>query len=294
MLFGAGYTKAATTEFGLIALNPIERGLWIDGGGDIIVNNGAIQVNSEASDAVRLTGRPTLVATELDITGNYYGWIPPELIVNTGVSPVLDPLLDVPEPFFGPPQTPDRVVIAPGETRILQPGYYPGGIEILDSSATAILEPGIYVLDGIGLNIFSGNLIADTPGGVMFYITGTGRVDLRGNVRINEFEDGPWGGMAIFQDRDNHNDARIIGTNFLDIKGTIYFPQNYVEIGGEGDLGSQLIADTILIHSNELLQINYDGRNPIPEPTTLLLLGLDVPILSGLRRAHRGQSNGQD
>jgi len=281
---------------GIIALDcHADPGLLISGTATIVdVTGGAIQVNSDATypdgEALRTNGDPTIIApSEINVNGDFWKQLPDELLeyVNTGAPQMPDPLCPdsecdgsvsgsdcLPEPSFGPPIQQETVVIEPNETRILQPGYYPGGLEITTSTGTALLEPGIYILDGVGLNINGGNLIGD---GVMFYITGTGSVDLRGNgtVQINqnfEIESGPYTGIAIFQDRNNPNPAYILGTNNLDITGVIYFPQNHVEIGGTGDgFGTQLIADTIEIRGTGLIQINYDGRNPFPANRAILV-----------------------
>ncbi|MFH1371891.1 MAG: pilus assembly protein TadG-related protein [Planctomycetota bacterium] len=268
---------------GIISLScdgepPSGIGLDISSGG-VDVQGGGIQVNSTSDWGFRVSGNRDITAEEIHVSGGTKG-LPNDLldITFTGAPYQPDPLCPgdcagnvtgdcLPAPPLGPLQDPNKVKIAPGETRTLSPGYYPGGIEITPSTGTAILESGIYVLNGVGLNINGGNLIADPPGGVMFYIIGTGSVNLQGNgnVQIDELESGPWAGMAIFQDRNNHNDAKIIGTNALDINGTIYFPRNFVEIGGTGDgFGTQLIADTLWIHGDGVLQINYDGRNPFP------------------------------
>jgi len=44
--------------------------------------------------------------------------------------------------------------------------------------------------------------------------------------------------------------AKIIGTSLMDIDGTIYFPNNNVQLtGGSGNFGIQVIAHTIDIGS---------------------------------------------
>ena len=72
--------------------------------------------------------------------------------------------------------------------------------------------------------------------------------------------------MSIFQARDNYNDAKIIGTADLSLAGTIYFPNNFVELGGNEDwtAGNQFIANTMWIHGTATIHIDYDGRNPAP------------------------------
>ena len=269
---------------GIIVLNcTAEPSLRVSGTSDVTVIGGGVQVN-----AFRVDGDPAISATEINVNGGAKG-LSDDIMqyTNLGAPPMPDPLCPgsqcdgsvaaggcLPTPDFGTLQDNKKVVVKSGETKVLQPGYYPGGIEITTKTGTATLQPGIYVLDGVGLNINGGNLIGD---GVMFYITGTGKVDLRGNgnIQLNqnfEIESGPFTGMAIYQDRTNANTATIIGTDNMDINGTLYFPRNHVELGGQGDgFGTQLIADTLNVHGTGLLQINYDGRNPYPTNKSILV-----------------------
>jgi hypothetical protein len=160
----------------------------------------------------------------------------------------------------------------------LSPGYYSGGFRFT-GGGDVVLEPGIYVLNGSssgpksGLYIHGGNFTAE---GVMLYIIEDyGVVDIggSGNILITPIESGYYEGMSIFQSRDNHNDAVIIGTSALELSGTLYFPENFTELGGTEDwtAGNQFIADTMWIHCTETITINYDGRNPAPGNRSFLV-----------------------
>jgi hypothetical protein len=109
----------------------------------------------------------------------------------TGVQPVLDPLRNLPPiNTTGMTVTSSRQVLS-NETRIFNPGIYQGGIELRNSSV-ALLRPGIYVIQGGGLDIGSqakvlaisngvttpnySNWAGDCPAnqcGVLIYNTGT-------------------------------------------------------------------------------------------------------------------------
>ena len=189
--------------------------------------------------------------------------------LHTGVPPIPDPLAYLPEPIWDEGSDLGEVRIVGGEDVTIGPGYYSGGIFINNGSLT--LDPGIYILDGEGLNI-SGNatFLAE---GVMFYVMGTGVVDMTGTntVRITppdpELYSYPgvdtYERVSIFQARDNTNDARIIGTSLMDLGGTLYFPSARLGLGGTGEgFGNQLIADMIDIFGTGELVINYDGNEP--------------------------------
>ncbi|MGB2937918.1 MAG: hypothetical protein WBD05_06940, partial [Phycisphaerae bacterium] len=195
--------------------------------------------------------------------------------LNTDAPPIPDPLAALTAPTWNPANDSGTISVTGGETVNLEPGFYSGGISANNGVVT--LAPGIYILDGEGLNI-TGNTIF-TAEGVMFYITGTGTscLDLTGtgdiritppdpdlyiytDPQVNAYE-----GVSIFQDRTNTNDARIIGTSLLDLEGTLYFPKAHIELGGTGDgFGNQLIANTVEVGGTGTITINYDGRFPAP------------------------------
>ncbi|HOB74710.1 MAG TPA: TadG family pilus assembly protein [Phycisphaerae bacterium] len=284
------------TGAGLITLNPdAECALYVHGNLTLSVEDlqlgvpGAIQVNSSHSCAVCSDGNVHIEAGEINVHGgdclknaNYAG------TVNPGAGVVQDPLAGIPEPSPAGLTPLPIVELSQGDVRTIDPGYYAGGISMTGGTLTC--TPGIYILDGVGLNVNGGDLIAH---GVMFYImdsTPDGKqpfshVDLSGNGRIVITAidlddpsvtyppgiDSSYEGMAIFQSRATYNldpkyTAKIVGNNELNtIQGTLYFPQNKVNIGGAGgNTGTQLIADTVEVGGNGFIHIQYDGRNQAP------------------------------
>jgi hypothetical protein len=261
-----------------------------DAATDLILSSGGIQVNSNADDA--FSGNTNTEYNPIPEVINVNGGvnkIPDELydVTNTGAPRMPDPLCPdaqcdgsvvggdcLPEPDFGPVIQEETVTVEPNETKTIGPGYYPGGIRMTNKTGTLNLQPGIYILDGEGLDITGGNLIGDE---LMFYITGTGEVNLRGGgiIELNknkEIESGPFAGITIYQDRLNDNKAFIRGTDSLDITGVLYFPRNHVEIRGTGGtFGTQLITNTLDVGGSGTMQINYDGRNPFPANKAIIV-----------------------
>ena len=298
------------TGAGLIALAPSGTGLHINGSVTLNVNDGAMQINSEDDNAVRVIGQPEILADELNVwgdidpTGGFE--FDPDLLIDTDASAIYDPLCpyEPPIPFPAPSDclpppvynsdndlspSPGEAIEITGGTHVLEPGYYSGGFRMTGGDIT--LKPGIYVLDGnssggskSGL-VVSGNTNLCAKG-VMFYIMGDGVIDLAGtgNLLIDPIVFEPEGGsdyfcdpafsypasvdytydgVAIFQARDNTNDARLVGTGLMDLNGTLYFPNNHVDLTGTGEgFGNQLIASTVEISGTGDITINYDGRNP--------------------------------
>lgn len=165
-----------------------------------------------------------------------------------------------------------------GGTLTLNPGYYPGGINLTGGNIT--LLPGIYAFGG-GANGKSGFV---TNGGfidgegVMIYVTGDeangvkyGKIDVGGNAALNLVSRGDAlptpdvngaMGVVLWQDRENPNYAKVIGGGDCDMTGTIYCGYNALELGGTFDqMGNQVIAGALDIHGSIQLGVGYDGRN---------------------------------
>ncbi|MHC4746306.1 MAG: pilus assembly protein TadG-related protein [Planctomycetota bacterium] len=301
------------TGAGLIALDcgPAGPGLQMVGNSIVDVGGGPVLgevvVNCDdctpPKEAVNLDGGAVIEnAAQMNVVGCYDG---PE----TGY-PILenDPNNYMPDPLGCWPDgdclmprltaDPDNDLSpAPGEpwipdpclaVNVLQPGYYSGGITVTSANANIRFEPGIYIVDGEiidninakgGLDLTGGTI--DGSDGVMFYILG-GSVDIGGGAQVTMNELVPWDGsdgilpyegMLFYQDPDNYTPARIIGTSDMLLVGTIYFPFNHVEIGGDGySVGSQLIANSVRVHtSGEGVLINYDGRYRAPGSRSFLV-----------------------
>jgi len=307
------------TGAGLIALDCGSPGLLLDGGVQVDVNNGAVQVNCNQDPALRANGGSGFVnADEIDVCGEVWkDDFPSEIPVLTGAEPIPDPLgcneggICLPPPPNGPLGKLDGVQITSGTVSInngphvLDPGYYPEGIAITGGDIT--FKPGIYVFGGSGgIKITGSPTICAKR--VMFYakqgpveITGTGQMTITELVPWTEEPgvtpddafcsppnptDPPftypldlttatlatYEGMVIYQARDNHTDAKLAGTSNFVLEGTIYFPENHLDLGGTNfTAGTQLIASTMRIHGNGTITVNYDGRNRAPGGRSFLV-----------------------
>ncbi|MBA7536903.1 hypothetical protein ES705_29168 [subsurface metagenome] len=249
--------------------------------------------------------------------------------------PIPDPLISLPAPptgtliteytkYIDDPDNPGTLIsesvtindgeittVSSGDNVYFPPGYYPDGWRITGGDVT--LGAGIYVLGGnaqgtqSGLYINGGNLDASAAttgenvegmGGVMFYITGDGVVNIGGggSVVVDPMTEAQceasgtipaYEGISIFVDRLSTNTSIISGNSELDLNGTLYFPQkidhepDYIgngqqdyalELHGTGDgFGNQVIADSIYIPGTADVTINYDGRNRAPVTRSFLV-----------------------
>ncbi|MCI0346779.1 MAG: Tad domain-containing protein [Chloroflexi bacterium] len=106
-------------------------------------NGGALATNGNAASVTFSSGR------KMNVVG---GYDPGPLTITpsptTGVTPIADPLYDLePIDYSSMPVRSAVRLILSNQTMVLEPGRYIGGIQLRNSS-TALLRPGIYVLDG--------------------------------------------------------------------------------------------------------------------------------------------------
>jgi Flp pilus assembly protein TadG len=249
----------------------------------------AIQVDSNSDCAACANGTAVHIeAPTLNIVGEDPGICldgSPDLDIpeiNTDMPYIPDPLAGVPEPTQPSPNLGN----IKGASGYFPPGYYAGGIDQQGNNALCLGpepytcppppgfepdfstdEPAIYYLKGAGLqNNGNAQLYAYQ---VMFFVK-EGPVTLNGTgVQIIIPADidtgGQYGGISIFQARDNTTPAVINGTSDMILQGTYYFPVAHLTLGGTGiAVGNQLISWQLEVAGTGEWTINYDGRNPAP------------------------------
>jgi hypothetical protein len=205
--------------------------------------------------------------------------------INTGVPPASDPLRHIPPPKMeGMPRFGGII----NEDGYFPPGYYPQGIHLQGTHTVclgpehfpcppprgfepsfATPDPAIYVVDNA-----SGGLKGLVLDGisrlfayqVMIYVKGNGIVKLASTNRTEIFPadlqaGGLYGGIGVFQARDNAAIARIVGSSDTALQGTLYFPGAELLCTGTGiPVGNQLISRRLEISGTGEWNIDYDGR----------------------------------
>lgn len=267
-----------TLGAGMIALHPTRQGSFsLNGNISVNVVGGSIQVNSEhPSAATSVSGSAgQIIADQLRIYGGISTSGSPQLPQNlyTNTSPVPDPLAALPAPNKADYVNHGSLTVNGNRTVNAEPGYYPGGINMVNG--TLNLAPGIYLLGPGGLTANGGTINA--PGVMFYFTTGNnpsqyGRLDLGGNVILHQTPptSGPWAGISMFADRtapypNNPNAVNsLIGNSASTLSGTLYFPSTPLSIGGtSSQFANQIIASTIEVSGNGSLTVNYDGRNTV-------------------------------
>ena len=236
-----------------------------------------IYVNSPALTAMDLVGQALINARAAWIVGQVsttgQGQLTtstaPGAGTNTGQQPLNDPYAGVP---FPAPSGPNLGVISGSPTP-----YNPGTYSAINSNGgTITLNPGVYVIDGGGLNLFAGATLTGT--GVTIVLTSStntyGLVQIQSGSTITlsaPTQDSglPTRGLAIMQDPNTPatNIAQIAGGPNTQINGAIYLPSTPVKYAGgtvTGGTGpnapcTQLVALTISFVGNAAFGNNCAG-----------------------------------
>jgi len=249
-------------------------------------HGGALSTNGSGGSLTMTNGSP------IRLVGGYSaGSMAITPAPTTGVAAIPDPLAKLPPvDTWGMNVVPARVVLS-NETRVLSPGIYQGGIELRNSSI-ALLRPGIYVIQGGGLQIgaqasvLSVSAGVTTPGaswaadcpanacGVLIYNTsgatpmGQVSVAAGSTLRLRAYDPDAiaGGGVADFENILVWQDANPVPTNSyaqpivqlngggnVDIRGTVYAPSAKVEMGGNsGGSGGDVVNLTLQFISWDL------------------------------------------
>ena len=272
------------TGTGLLILdNDAECALTVRGDPIVDLGDGSIIVKSDNDCGTCYQGSPDLLASDLYtyggvcVTGNDKNMTFPEAYEyqDPGSLPD-DPLYPLPAPPYDEGSPLAAIIDDSGSP--YSPGYYPDGIAL--TGGNVVLDPGIYILDGAGLDI-RGNTNF-TAEGVMFYLIGTGIINLAGTGDITITPPDPdeysypgvdtYEGVSVFQAYDNTNEGKVLGTSNMNLEGTYYFPRNKLNIGGDStNFGNQFIAWQAEIFGNGTITLAADGTIPAPGNRVFLI-----------------------
>lgn len=146
-----------------------------------------------------------------------------------------------------------NVVVTPGiPTGTVQPGTYTG----IHVSCDTIFRPGVYVIDGGGLQITGQYEV--TGSAVMFVLKNGAWIDIAGGADINltamqasdlisrgvpAVDANKLAGMLVFEDRDSDGSSKtkINGNANTLLNGTIYLPVSSIDFAGTAGVSSQCL-----------------------------------------------------
>ncbi len=209
----------------------------------------SMYVNSNSSQALVVNGSASLTNTggsNIAVVGtaNINGASCPSGYTCSAAS-VSDPLASLAAPTFSGCDvtngnyTSGSTTINPSNKSVYVFCGTGGSSAITISAATVSFNPGIYIINGGGININSTSVV--TGSGVMFYNTATSGKTISGitisgqpNVTLSAPTSGAYRGILFFQDRSTSYSS---GNNFnggstLALNGTLYFPGSNVTFSG--------------------------------------------------------------
>jgi hypothetical protein len=234
--------------------------------------NGSLRVNSDSTTAIVVGLGGTISALLLIVNALLSGLLGLLLgLLGLGgstkyVPPIPDPLRYLQAPAaLGLTNRGTNLTYSSG-TVDLYPGVYTGGLNI-GGTATVNLHtnadgsPGIYLLQGGGLNISgSANVgpVAGETGGIMIFngwsvLTDAITINSSGTVTLSPPTTGPYQGLTLFQARGTPTAAgptiSLTGSANTKITGTVYGAHAAAHLHGSGGavLGGQHIVDSLSV-----------------------------------------------
>lgn len=198
-----------------------------------------------------------------------------------------------PTPITGGPQIQPAMYIVPEPNCGALPdhGNYNGGGTIspgrYDSitlhNGDLVMEPGLYCITEGDFQANGGSVTGSDV--TIFIEADAGDFDTNGNVNIriaappaNNCETpctdfGAIPGVLIYLAEGNNGEVNLLGTSDSDYFGIVYAPTGIINAGGTGSLmgaiHTQLIGDTVFVHGNTVIDINYDLNNQKWKPVMI-------------------------
>jgi hypothetical protein len=259
----------------VMALEPSQTGVTVNGTPVLDAGSCNIYVNSTHSRAVNMTGTAKIKGYDIYIGGG---------IRATGTSAVL-PTHEL-HTYYSPPTADPyaaREIPAFSGCHYSNPGYsgsgtytVPGGGGAptvicgdlsISGSGIVTFNPGVYIFDRGSLNL-SGTMTVNATGGVTLIFTsstgsGIGGISISGSqtVNIKAPPTGPSAGMAVWIDkRASGSNFSVSGSSAWNVTGAIYVPNTALTWNGSGTSEcTQLVARTISIAGSGVLKHNCAG-----------------------------------
>ena len=235
-------------------LNPTASGaLTVSGNAELTVT-GMLQVNSDSSQAVVLSGHAVVDAGAVQIVGGdlISGQARITSTPVTGVSSPGDPLASLATPTGGTNM--GSINLSSG-TETIDPGIYTS--ITVSGNGHLILNPGVYIIGSGGIT-FSGNAIV-TGTGIMIYNSGALTASGSASINLTAATSGTYANVAIFQARTDSSVVTVSSNVNLNLNGGILYAANVQCVAS--DSGNGMIKATLVV--NELTVTgNSDTTSP--------------------------------
>jgi Flp pilus assembly protein TadG len=255
----------------------------IQGSGNLTTNGGCgVYVNSSDTQAVKVTGNPTLSAAYFDIVGGYSGHATTPTAPTPNSPPQSDPLGNIPGPNPNPPSTDCTAANTVTVSTVTSSTAIPviNGITCF-SHANVTLSGGI-TLPGGAVYVFENSV---TIGGTMTVGSSTNGATLdiyqgtftQNNSTLSVFAptSGTYNGIAIMQPSGNANQLQVqFGSGNQTLDGMIYAPaaEVFLQDNGGGVTATGVVADTMFLKSSSLTINSYSAAHPTTTPLKAVTL----------------------
>jgi len=268
--------KLAQTEaVCVLALNTTGgRQIEIQGAAELVAEGCAVHVNSNASDALTVSGKGFVGGSNIYISGGFSGPaanLRPNAATDSPT--ILDPLAERTAPNAGPCDEKNFRITS--GSALLHPGTYCGGITVTGNSDVE-LKPGVYVLKDGPLELNGSGIVHGDHVG--FYFDGDLSVASIGtatSIRITAPKSGPLAGILLFENRSAKPGRlfTIAAGNAELLEGTIYLSRARLVVDGRSRVGqlarwTAIVAGGIEISNGPEIHLNSDYRGsdvPVPE-----------------------------
>jgi hypothetical protein len=258
-------------------LDPSAPGAFQSNSSAVLDADCGMIVNSNNPSALRAASSSSVTAASISITGGYElngGMVSP--IPETDVPPAPDPLAYLTPPPVG--SCTETNFHATSGTTTLNPGTYCRGIHV-NAGARVILNPGMYVIKGGGINLESGAILEGN--GVTIFLTeglgmpyGTLSFQSGSEVHLKAPTTGPYAGILFYQDpnagtgTDTHNLESTASSYF---EGALYFPTQRLSLQSNSAIDAAytiVVAREISMQSSASFTVRSDygglpGGSPI-------------------------------
>jgi PKD repeat protein len=215
----------------VIVLDPHSNGSLSLTGHAEIDTTGNIYVNSDHSQASRLTGNAQISASSMFVTGGEIltGNSQVNAPLSLGAAPIADPLSQLSAPSESGLNSFGYTKVSGGSVQ-LSPGVYTSAVSIT-GQARVTLKPGTYIFEN-GCQITGG---ADVSGdGVFIYLKG-GSLQVTGNSKIHftsNDSDSCHKGVTIYQPAENTGNDSFTGASGWSLGGALYAPTATLNMTG--------------------------------------------------------------
>ena len=242
----------------ILALDPSADGaVTLSGTADAVLENCDIAANSVSPTAVDIQGSADLDTDCIAAVGGVSISGSANVSLNECNKPAenthefTDPYAGTPEPALTAPcEAQNSFGGSPGSVYDIGPGRYCGGMDI---RRTVNLDPGVYIIDGGGLDINSSAVVRGS--GVTFYLTNNADISINGSadIQVSAPTSGAYSGIVVFADRDNDSSIqyKINGNSDSFFSGAVYAPSGMIVMNGSSTSGggcTQLVGRLVKVN----------------------------------------------